>query len=67
MTEKLRRYVIFNRASGVELWEGVATDEHEALRQLDEEAHASEPSSYGYGNGGSGLDWDILPDDQNHP
>jgi hypothetical protein len=50
-------YHIFNAHSGAGLWVGLATDQHDALRQLDAHVGAHEPSRYG---GGAGLEWRTL-------
>lgn len=51
-------YRIFQRDTGVVLWEDYADDEMDALRQCDVESGMDMPSRYG--NGETGLDWDIV-------
>ena len=57
MTTDRAVYAIFNAHSGADLWLGLATDQHDALRQLDELVAADEPSHYGIGPDDSGLNW----------
>jgi hypothetical protein len=50
-------YAIYNAHSGADMWIGLATDEQDALRQLDELVDADEPSRFGTRPNDSGLDW----------
>jgi hypothetical protein len=57
MTNTRAVYSIFNAHSGADMWLGLAIDELDALRQLDELVTAHEPSHYGTGPDDSGLAW----------